>query len=437
GAPPPRDLSPAHDLTPTVAFCAYDKPGFLGGTSTWIQWLLPDLQAKGLKVRCYVFLHTGEKGPVTEYLESHGVECITEPAHYYTEDRVRWLLDKLSEDHFDVFVPNEVPAAYHAARWVKAAGIPTVGVLHVDGVASDIMQSLFVTGPRSDALTAIVCVSEHIEATVRQNESDGIAIHRIPCGADVPAERVRPSEDGLRMAYVGRLAEEQKRISLVAIALCSAVKEIRGVDAVLYGDGPQRAEVEEIIAREGSGLPIRLGGMLHQSQLKAALLDIHVIVLLSDYEGLPVALMEAMACGCVPVCLRISSGVPELVIDGVTGLLVDDRGESFVAAIRKLRADPALLSRLSVAARRHIENGYSHDAASTAWAELLRDVAKDARPSQIRVPGRIRIPPAIPPYETLKSRKPYVSPVTTLYRTLRMNLGRVRHRLMPGRSVRP
>jgi len=128
-------------MTVTAAFCAYDKPGHIGGTSTWIQWLLPALKNKGIAVRCYVFLHTGEPGELTESLRNNGVECITVHAHYYTEDRVRWLLDRLAGDPCDVFVPNEVPAGYFAARWAKLAGIATIGVLHSDGPGSRAIQS--------------------------------------------------------------------------------------------------------------------------------------------------------------------------------------------------------------------------------------------------------------------------------------------------------
>ncbi len=416
------------DLT-TIAFCAYDKPGFLGGTSTWIQWLLPELKARGLDVRCYEFLHTGEKGPVTAHLEKHGIECITTHAQWYTEDRIRWLLERLNEKPFDVFVPNEVPAAYHAARWVKAAGIPTVGVQHVDGLESEILQSLFVFGPPTDALTAIVPVSKHIEETLHRHGAITTRIRRIPYGADVPERRVAVPEDVLRIAYVGRLTEEQKRISLVVRAFCAAAKAIPGIEATLYGDGPSRSELEQFLANEGAGLPVRLGGMLYGDALVEELLRTHVIVFLSDYEGLPVALMEAMACGCVPVCYRIPSGIPELVRDGVTGLLIDDRDAAFVDAIRKLKDDRALWTTLSTNARALIEHEYSHDMTPVMWADLLRELAKESKPQRIRIPRRIQIQPAGPPYDTADTRKPYVSPVVVFYKSMRMKLGSIRQKL--------
>ena len=57
-------------MTISAVFCAYDKPGIVGGTSSWIQRLLPALADHGITARCLVFLHTGEKGPVSAELES-------------------------------------------------------------------------------------------------------------------------------------------------------------------------------------------------------------------------------------------------------------------------------------------------------------------------------------------------------------------------------
>ena len=406
----------------TVAFCAYDKPGFLSGTSLWIQRLLPQLKAQRIKVRCYIFLQTGEKGPLTQYLEKHGVECVTTQTPCYTEERVSWLLQQVTRDRPNVFVANEVPAGYHAGRWIKAAGIPTVGVIHTDRAQDDVLQSLFIAGPKADAVTAVVCVSEHIELRVRAREHPGLRVRRIPYGAPVPRERVLLSEGGLRIAYVGQLTEEAKQVSLLTRAFCEVVKAVPGVSATLYGDGPAAESVEQILATEGKGLPVKAVGRLDNAALRNALLHTDAVVLLSDFEGLPFSLMEAMGCGCVPVCLRIRNGIPELVIDGVTGLLVSDRGDSFVAAIRRLREDDLMWRRLSDNARLHIEKGYSDEASATAWVNLLSELAEESHPSRIKIPARMSLPPAIPPYEEPESRKPQASPIAELYRAVRMSL---------------
>lgn len=76
-------------------------------------------------------------------------------------------------------------------------------------------------------------------------------------------------------------------------------------------------------------------------------------------EGIPVALMEAMASGLPVVATRLS-GIPELVEDGVTGLLVEPHHpEPLAAALERLLADDALAAELALNARRLVERSFS------------------------------------------------------------------------------
>jgi colanic acid/amylovoran biosynthesis glycosyltransferase len=404
-----------------ATFCCYDKPGIVGGTSSWIQWLVPELRRAGIDARCLVFLHTGESGPVTRTLEESGVPCTTHSMEGFAEDRVRWILETVATNPCDVFVPNEVPSAYHASRWIRQAGIPTVGILHTDGDAADAMQALFVFGRKSDALSVMVCVSTELESRLKRRGPVNTRLVRIPYGAEVPLETSRfASDTPLRMAFVGRLADEQKRISDVTDAFIQAVSEVPATEAVIYGAGPQGDKVAQIIATRGANLPVRLHGRLEPSDVQNALLGCHVIVLLSDYEGLPVALMEAMACGCVPVCIEMQSGIPELVENGVTGLLVTDRGPDFVRAIRRLREDEGLWTRLSIRAKQRIESSYSHQRSAEAWVGLLNGVISPGGKRAIRIPDRIRLPAVRASLESGADRMPghfqtgFVGPVRRL-----------------------
>src|SRR4029077_8357784 len=155
--------------------------------------------------------------------------------------------------------------------------------------------------------------------------------------------------------------EERKRIAELTHALCRAVREVPGTEAQIYGDGPDRLVVEKILRKEGNGLPVHLVGFVENDQIEKHLLECHAVVLLSDHEGLGLALLEGMACGVVPIALRGAPGVTEFVLDDVTGLLVGDRGDGFVAAVRRLREDPALWQRLARSARAHVETEYSKE----------------------------------------------------------------------------
>jgi glycosyltransferase involved in cell wall biosynthesis len=216
------------------------------------------------------------------------------------------------------------------------------------------------------------------------------AVHRNPYGVPIPARTAVVSSDALRLIYVGRLVEEQKQILSVTRALCRAVRDVPGTEAVLYGNGPDRGRVVGLLAEEDVGGRVRLGGQIDNAEIQRVMAEASVVVLLSDYEGLPIALLEAMACGLIPVCLRIRSGVGQLIEQGRTGFLVDDRGDDFVAAIRAIAADAALRSRVSAAARERIVAEYSDEANAARWAALLEERSRQSPQPEAAVRALLR-----------------------------------------------
>lgn len=415
-----------------VTFCAYDKPDNVGGPPAWLQRLLPHLRTQGFQVKCLILLHHGQSGPTVEYFRRAGVPCRVCLAQSTTEERIEWILQQLREDPPDVFVPNLVVAAYWAARWIRASGIPTVGILHSDDPFYRALQERFVFGEPDFRVDALVVVSKQLENEVKGKLPDSTRIERIGYGVPIP-EAVRVSNQGiLRICYVGRFAEEQKRISDVTRAICRAVNEVPDCEAVLYGDGPDRNKVEAVLAAQTAHLPVSIGGLVDSNQIQELLLGFDVIVLLSDYEGLPIALMEAMACGCVPVCTRMKSGIPELVSHGENGLLVDDRGDEFVAAIRQLAYNRDLLNRLSVAARQRIVNAkLSTDACGRLWENLLKDLHATAfTKNPIRIPRKFKLGPVHPDLASADVRQVVVPGWLRCFRRSRIWAGRVRRQLL-------
>jgi glycosyltransferase involved in cell wall biosynthesis len=247
----------------------------------------------------------------------------------------------------------------------------------------------------------------------------------------VPEPAAKSPNGRLRLVYVGRLVEQQKRVSEVTRALCQAVSQVPNCEAVIYGDGPARRQVEEILHTVGHGLPVRLAGRVDSDAMQERMSGSHALVLLSDYEGLPIALMEAMACGVVPICLRIRSGIPELVEDGVTGLLVDNRGSSFVDAVRRLRVEPGLWDRLSLAARARIEAGYTSEQGAERWAEMLHQLhGETAQLQGVRYPRQVEaeLPPVHPDLAHEDQRTP--RSFVRFYRFGRRLVGHAKRRIL-------
>src|SRR5215813_6342074 len=394
-----------------VTFCTRDYANLSGGHNTWLSRFLPNLRQRGIESRLLCFhLSPKDEFPTVRSLRQAGFNCTTvsEEEIEYTEQRVRWIAQRLAEDPPDAFVFNAVvPAAYYAGRLVREAGIPTVGICHV-GADHSLYPGLldqFVFGRAAYQVSAFVCVSRYLEQAVLERHPRGILVRSIPCGVPIPEDVAKKPNGRLRLAYVGRLAEEAKRISEVTRALCRAVREVPGTEALIYGDGPDRPAVEQILRKEGDGLPVELVGFVENDQIPKHLLECHAVVLLSDHEGLGLSLLEGMASGVVPIGLRGAPGVTEFVVDGLTGLLVGDRGDEFVAAVRRLREDPALWERLARSAHAKVEADYSEKVCAARWQELFHELVNSRGPRKpLRIPRRLHLPPVHPALAWLDPR---------------------------------
>ena len=191
-------------------------------------------------------------------------------------------------------------------------------------------------------------------------------IHVVRCGVNLARfshQRECCKADPPHILSVGRLVEK-KGLSYLVEA-CARLRD-RGVDfaCTIVGDGPQQHALERLIAARDLQEVVKLAGGLPQEELCDLWQMTCVFVLPctitrnGNRDGIPVVLMEAMASG-VPVVSTTVSGIPELVEDGVTGLLVPpDDAEVLSQAISRLLTDPELAARLARAGRQRVEREY-------------------------------------------------------------------------------
>ena len=146
-----------------------------------------------------------------------------------------------------------------------------------------------------------------------------------------------------------------KRVGDVVRVLAAVRKHLPAV-LVLVGDGPERAATEALVHELGLADAVRFAGM--QLDVLATLQNSDVFLLPSLTEGFGLAALEALSCG-VPVVASRVGGVPEVVSDGETGILCEagDVLEMADAVVRILR-DPKLHRRMSLAARRSVEENF-------------------------------------------------------------------------------
>ena len=361
-----------------IVICHNDSPRDVGGVSTWLQRTAPLLQAAGFEVIVHLLRHGNEAGANEKALQSLGIPCRSAVWPVSTDTAVHQLWKWAKQDQPDIYIPNAIVPAYYTAAHVKACGGITLGVLHSDDSMYHGILDQFVNGPHEWRLSGVVAVSKFLETLIGPTISSHLR-QIIPCGVPVPELTAARPQEVFRLVYLGRLVNEQKQISAVAEALCRVATQHSQVQAWIIGDGAQREQVVEILATKSPQGRVKLLPPIPSNQVYAVLAQCHGLVLLSDYEGLPVCVMEAMAAGVVPVCMQMQSGVGELVKDGQTGLIVTDRDECFDRAIATLCTDLDMWEKLSTAARTRIMTDFSVEQATASWIELLQKAGAEAR----------------------------------------------------------
>ncbi len=218
------------------------------------------------------------------------------------------------------------------------------------------------------AASRIVANSQAGAARLR---SEGIAARRISVvrnGLDLAAFTTSPAPRGGRVIVtVARLRPEKAHEVLFA-----AVRRIHeawpDVRLLVVGDGPREDELRALAEQQGLFHCIEFLG--HREDVAAVLAHSDVFVLPSRIEASPNAVLEAMAAG-LPVVAGRVGGIPEVVSDGVTGVLVPpDSPDVLAGALFRLFDEPAYADALGRAARRYVEEHYSFDRMVSAFEHL-------------------------------------------------------------------
>ena len=211
----------------------------------------------------------------------------------------------------------------------------------------------------------------HMKRLTRR--ADWHKLHLIRCGVALDRFTYEPRAElssPPKITTVARLDPEKGHLDLI-----EAVGFLRDrgcqVELDIVGDGPGQADIERLIAERRLSEQVRMLGALPSPKVIERLRSSDMFVLASYMEGIPIAIMEAMAVG-VPVVATNVGGTGELVIDGVTGRLVAPARADFLAdAIEWYLTHPAERADMVAAARRAVENSHDERTTILPLVELL------------------------------------------------------------------
>ena len=180
-----------------------------------------------------------------------------------------------------------------------------------------------------------------------------------------PPARERPYD----LVYIGRF-EREKGISKLAHALTRLVKCRPDVRVRLIGDGSLRDEVERVLQEGDATGQVEVTGWVDHAEIPAHLAASRLLVLPSESEGVPKSILEAMACRTVPVTTPVG-GIPDIVADGKTGILLADNDPATIARALNRALDRADLDEMATRARAYVRETHSYEATAERFRTLL------------------------------------------------------------------
>ncbi|MHB9024088.1 MAG: glycosyltransferase family 4 protein [Armatimonadota bacterium] len=227
---------------------------------------------------------------------------------------------------------------------------------------------------RLNAMDGIVVVSQLTKQRLIQKAGvDPSLIHVVPCCVDIPsALPTRAESDMVRCLCVGRLVEKKGPLFTLA-AFREAYRQDSRLRLELIGDGPLNVACQRYCQRHNLQEVVTFHGTQPSAFVAQRLAQADIFLLHSqrasngDEEGLPVAILEAMAYG-LPVISTRHAGIPEAVEEGVTGYLTDERDwHAMGRYLIQLATQPAVRHALGAA-------GYSRAAERFSAADEIRQL---------------------------------------------------------------
>ena len=196
-------------------------------------------------------------------------------------------------------------------------------------------------------------------------------IETITGSVEMPAKCPPVSARTIDVIFVGRLTE-RKRADRFINVMRKVAQDHPDLRAAIVGDGPDTEELQQQVVELGLEEQIEFLGL--RSDVLDLQLKSRIFALTSRWEGVSIAMLEAMSCGTIPVVSDVGD-LRDVVESGGNGFVFDeDDIDSFATTISALLSDEARMGELSVAARQTVEDRCSREAVTRRWGDTFRSM---------------------------------------------------------------
>ncbi len=287
--------------------------------------------------------------------------------------------------------PHAVLAEYgtagvHAMEACRRARVPLIVFFHgFDASRKAVLDKhRKAYGRMFQQAAALVTVSQAMGQKLISLGAPPEKVFYCPCGVDCPRSSVAtPSTNAPVFLTLGRFVEKKSPDSTLR-AFAEVFRGHPQSRLRMIGDGPLLGPCRELAETLGISAAVTFLGwqpseVVEREMLAArAFLQHSVQAADGDCEGTPATVLEAGASG-LPVIATRHAGIPEVVIDGETGLLVEEHDVAAMALLMgRMVDDPDLAERIGRAARRHVEQNFSmQQSIDKLWTILRRAVATE------------------------------------------------------------
>ncbi|MBW4509784.1 MAG: glycosyltransferase family 4 protein [Scytonematopsis contorta HA4267-MV1] len=343
----------------------------VGGVQTFVQHMLLNLHKHGWNARLAIY-YNNRNNPEVIKLEKQGIPVVQ---FSYSDDgqQIPIGISNLKKDCKGIIIPNYISQIYNA----KELALENIAVAHIFHADESFYYDIFQENlHKLKAGVAVSQVCYQKAKDILDKNTQSLPLERIPYGVKMNSVwQEKNSSKTLKIIYSGRIIEHQKCIfeipELAALAKrkgisCQWTLVGEGEDADLLLHRIYSLRVEDCVHLVGQASPHVISNLLNEND---------VFILTSQFEGLPLSLLEAMGHGCVPIVYDIPSGIHEVIQHEHNGFIIPyGQRVAFVEALTQLSLNPDMLKQISYHAWETVFPAYSVSNMVSRYVNFFEEV---------------------------------------------------------------